>query len=205
MPGQSASTGAQRHADRDLSLALDRASKQEIGDVGAGDQQHEPARRGEPNRELRVAADVGSKSLVHGAERHSPAGIAGLDKSAAVDRGRLGGCLYRIDAGTEPGDDPRKPEVPGAQGTGPHDLRGRRCERHPEVRYLELNPRKALGCHTDHGVHVAPQLQGLSEHRMVRAEPAPPKLPAQHRDMRGASHTVLVSAEKAPQHRADAE
>src|SRR5205814_10137925 len=53
--------------------------------------------------------------------------------------------------------------------------------------------------------YVAPQLQGLPEHRMVRAEPAPPKLPAQHRDMRGASHTVLVNAEKAPQLRADSE
>src|SRR5207248_6566182 len=52
---------------------------------------------------------------------------------------------------------------------------------------------------------VAPQLQRLAKHRPVCTEPAHPKLSAQHRDTRGASSTVLVSAEKAPDLGADAE
>src|SRR5438045_6138613 len=71
--------------------------------------------------------------------------------------------------------------------------------------YIEIDPRKALGRHADHRVHVGSQLQRLAQHRTVPAESTHPKLPAQHRDMRAASHTVFVSAEKAPQLRTDAE
>ena len=75
--------GAERQAQRDLALPLGAAGEQEVGDVGAGDEEDE-ARRGLPEREDRT------QPLVHHPLRQ------GVDAGAAVavrprgTRGRAG-------------------------------------------------------------------------------------------------------------------
>ena len=113
---------------------MHRTGDQEIGDVGAGDEQHNGAHRREPNRELHVGADRGPERLVDRSERDRRGGIAALDKSATIDGSTFGGRRCSIDSGPKSGDDPRQPERTGSERVRPVDLRCCGAERQPHVR-----------------------------------------------------------------------
>ena len=99
-----ARAGAERGSDRQLALTRRRAGQEQVGDVGAGDEEHERDRPGEhEQRRAHVAGQLFAK-------RHDPRRPAGVEvgKHPRQVGGDLRHVLLRArerDAGLQPADD----------------------------------------------------------------------------------------------------
>ena len=99
LPDDAPPAGAERRAHRQLARADRRAREQQVGDVGAADQQHESDDAEEQHRrEPQIAAD---QRVVHRFERHAAAlvGLGKLARETVRDGAQVGFGRLDRDAG----------------------------------------------------------------------------------------------------------
>ena len=90
LPHQAPARRANRHAHGDLTRALRRARQQQVGDVGAGDQEHEADRAHQ--RQEHGAYRAGVEALIEGLDvgLHVLVGVGIVARQALADREQLG-------------------------------------------------------------------------------------------------------------------
>ena len=198
---------AERGANGNLPAPANGAGQEQVGNVGAGDEQHDQGDPGQPRggsryaRWLRTAFRQhrgGDGSRPKFGERHGVRSPDILSLVAPSQRVRQVGAR-RVHCDTRlPPDDDFEPEC-GAVGRRPlrsaaaggirrdRDERGRRLVR-PETD-------EPIGCDADDRVGDRVDLEGPSQHVVTRAELRLPQSPAQHRDGRGRGRRVLAGSE----------
>ena len=173
------------------------ARQQEVGDVGARDQQHQ--RHGaqqDQHRRLRQAADHLGHRLHDDAPLLLEVGILRVQllldaleiRVGARDGGR----------GREPAEDAAP--VPRARGA----VAARRQHHRHEERVVLHHPR-APGQHADHGARDLVEHHSAPDDAGVGAEAGAPEVFRDHHDVGVAAGTVLVRQESAAQQRRDAQ
>ena len=220
-PRQPGPAGAERHAQGQLALPRHAASDQQVGDVGAGDQQHaERHRHQQPQRQVERLAQH-ARPL----RRRQHGQAARQERAPRVRRGgvesRVGGLVReqrrveRIEAGAqrvdrravgEPAEDLHPAEAAALE------LQPRRThlrlhrERHEHLgRRQQLEAVEAARGHADHGQRMAVDDDGLADHVAVAGEAALPVVVAQHRDRRAARRDVVAGREQPARRRREPE
>ena len=166
--------GAQRAADRHFLLPGHGAGKQQVGHVGAGDQQHQ-AHRGkhQDQRIARLADQVVVQRHHYGTDLVIRIGIALLE--AAGDRAEVGQSGLRRHARLQPSDGigPMAAAVPKTLGA--------HIEGDPELR---LGGKAERGRHdADDGVFLRVQLDGFAHGVRIAGEAAAPQGVPQNRHL----------------------
>ncbi len=206
-----AASRAEGEANAHLGAAARPAGEQQVGDVGAGDQQHD---RGdaeeEGERRLRLAVDG---TLAAEARLHHD--LLRLE----ADHGRLAHPLLkrRLDVGDDRMVHPvqrrlcllqRYLRLESAEEIGPvalatleagvarghHAPHGHRHEHHWP--FAEGGAFEAARCHPDNGEGLAVDLDGLAEHRRVGAEVRGPVAVAQHGDEMPADGLIVAGPQQ---------
>jgi hypothetical protein len=217
--------GAERAAHRDLGGAVGAAGEQQVRDVGAGDQHHQPRdREQEGERRARRAA------------QHALSATAVLDPDLALEEARARRCAHRVlqrqldvreDGpeggahgrarllGRDPGAQPREQEDPVAQpvlelrarAEADVDVGGHR-HRHEDARpHAEGRAVEAPRCHADDRHRPVVDQQASTDDRGIGAVMRDPVRVAQHRHGAGARRPIVGGAEQSavcgrePQHR----
>ena len=185
---------AERHADRNLARPLCRPREQQVGDVGAGDQQHEADRahqRPEDQRNLRagdavvVENEIGLDVLV---------GVGKIVRELVFDDLQLGARLRQRHTGFQP---PHHLELAdGALGIA--QLRRQRRHRNPEIGIeRELHVRRH---HPDHRGHQTVDLDTAADHlRIAAVAVLPNPVPEHHGRLR--ARAIVSRTEVAADHR----
>ena len=173
LPQQPRRAGAERRAQTQLALAHGAAREQQVGDVDAGDQQHERDRAGEHEQRR---ANLLDHLLVNRHERHRPAGIAlrrfllELRRDRSSSRRRPAASETPSRSRAMPCDDPR----PGACAQ-PLE---RPAVRNHEVGALPFD-RESRRHDADDGARPAVGGERRAEHVGAAAEPRLPELVAE--------------------------
>ena len=221
---QAAARGTQRQADSDLALAHERAGDQQVGDVGAGDEQDEPdhAHQHEQGRG-EVVAQAGEACRCRFDEQ-SPLHELLARVGGPVLRGRqrllvltdlreeplqrrLGG-VDRV-ARLQPGEDLDPPGAPIVH-VHPRPVRRHHVlhqDRDADLRRLRrIDAGESCRGDTDHGHRVVVDPDRLADDRRIACEPADPVVVAQDDDrVAHGDLIVLPGVEHAAERRLHAE
>lgn len=193
--------GAERQPDRDLLAPLVRSGEQQVRDIGAGDQKHDPDDRHQDHRDLndlRAALTAGIQTRVE--QRHgagAAALVVGREGLFELAEDRLEVCpgLLDADAGLQA---PEREEEQAAAGFVPvevrlHDVVHR--HRNPQGRSAaEQRAGESPGRHTHDGERRAIQRHGLADDRGIAAKAALPEPMTQDGDRR---RLLVLFGEKA--------
>ncbi len=161
LPDDPPAGGAEGGAHRDLAPALGRAREQQVGDVGAGDQQHEGdgAKNREERRPAGAADEAGLERLEPQAGHVLGLGLVGGDHLIR-DRPQLGAGLRCGRAVAQTAEDAQH-----ARGPGPLPFGGN--ERCPDLR--RFGERLTAGHHADDRGRPAVDAKRAAEHAGIRA------------------------------------
>ena len=178
LPHDAAAAGADRGADRDLALADGRAHQQQVGDVGARDQQDEGDRAQQhPQRR----SDVADDDLLHRRDAEAALAAQRVRKRLAE---LLRGLLQLRGGGGER--DARFQAAGGQEEMALHHAVRIDLKRQPDIRRAR---RRLDGFgieraqHADHFVRLAVERQLAADDRRVAAEAALPEPFAQDDDV----------------------
>ncbi len=188
-----AARAADRGADRDFPSPAGRPHEQEVGDVGAGDEQHQADGAGEHHEGL------SSVSHQHVADR--------VDREAAVRAERVRilalvlvrGCrnprLCLLERNARRQASGRLEVVPLVGGVC------RNLERDPDRRRGAVFRKIEVAEHADDGVGLAAQRDGLADRIVSAIEPGLPEQLAEHHDPLGVRHVFSGREGASAQHR----
>jgi hypothetical protein len=205
-------SGAERQPDRHLHGAIGAPGQEEVGDVGAGNHQHQRRQRKEQGQRRLGFAGEGALAPPpvrqghglgleqgHGLLAH-PLLQRGLDlgEDRPVDPVDSRPGLLQGDAGLEPGEQVRPVAPPVVEsvesrvGLGPHR------DRHEDLGVAaDRGPGKSAGCHPDDRVGMAVDDDRLAHDAPVGAELGGPVLVAQDRNEAGPGRLVIRRGEQA--------
>ena len=197
---ETAASRPERGPDRQLPSADGAAGDEQVGDVGAGDEEHEHARTQQQEEERPVIADVRIDDRPHGR------GVLGDWRRAVRIRfgRRLHGSNRRVLALAErhpiahPADQRQEARLMKVGVVARHG------QRDPELREFRGERLERRRHHADHGARRAVHLDRPSEDRAVPAEPGAPRPVADHRDV-VAPGRVFLGEERSAHRRRDAE
>jgi hypothetical protein len=188
---QTAPVRSQGHADGGLPLPGSGADEEEIDDVDAGDEEHQPDGPGQQDQ--RPAERWIDPVL---AQRHDPGlgpagSLGGIRLPLLLQEDRqLAACLLRPGSRLQAADDLVPVGEAHCQALGHQKLR-RHPHRNPGLR-LPGEPPETGGKDADHGQRPAVEMDRPSDDARVRAEAAAPELVADQSDRMGAHRSVLL-------------
>ncbi len=190
---EAAAAGSEGRPHRELPLAGRPAPEQEVGHVGAGDEEDEGHRAQQHGQPLPVIAH---HVVEEGRGGGPPIGVLErvVTHEVADDRVQVGAGLRGRDAGPEPSEEAQVVLVVhraplGGKGDGHPELLARRDEV------------EGFRHHADHLAGDARQPDLPSDHRRVRAEPAREEAVAEHDHAVVAGRVLLGGEEAAPRGR----
>ncbi len=191
---QPRATGAERSPHRELAPPPGCAHQQEVGHVGAGDEQHEPD-GAEEQQEHRARP---ANHLLE--PRHDPDAVALLLRMGlphgALDRLHVRARGLERHALLQPRDALELPLVPRVPALLVRQQR-------PQVR-VGIGKVEAAGHHADDGVRQVVERDRAAHDRRIGAERAPPEAVAQDRDG-GRTFVILFGQERTAERRRHAE
>jgi len=191
IPQEMAAVGAEGDAHRGLVAAADGAGEQEVGEVGAGGEEHE-ADGGDEHEVERadLAGEVFGDRRRESAEAGVGVGILLLESGG--DGREIGVGLREGDAGAEAAGDEEVVATAVAQGS----LVVEAAEGHPQG-VVQTGDGEAGGQHAEHGVRRAPQLDDAADDRGVGGEAALPESVAEDRGLGGTGQVFALAPEPA--------
>ena len=192
-----AAGGPERGAHRDLLLSLMRSGEQQVGDVGAGDQQNE--RDGaEQNQQRRAARALDQLRQT----AHADAPLR-LERRIFLQQLPLDGVQLRVGAlDRRLRLEPAEHDAPMRRPRGARRAR-RQDQRHEEL-VLAKHPRTARH-DTHHGAGDIIEDDGSVDDRRVSAEARAPQLLGEDDDVVAATGTIVFFDESPSEQRTDAE
>ena len=172
--------GSQCGADRELAFADGGAHQQQIGDIGAGDQQHQSYRA--QHHQQRIAR-VADDAVAQWSNRkiRSPIGVRELTVVLRARRPQLGVGLRHGDARLEQSGHLKEEVHVGADRV--------KLKRQPEVS-LRVGD-EILSDHADDGVRLIAQRDRFPHDGLVAAEPALPQAVAQDHHLAAVGRVLL--------------
>ena len=178
---------AERGADRHLAAARGAARQQQVGDVGARDQQHGRHRAEQRDQGGPVVLDQHILEWPDDDPVHAVARVRGVD--AGGDGGQLGLRRRQRDAGTQPAD---RLQERRAALIGPLRREARGQHRHPDLRrVLGVEGKLEARRHdADDDDRIAVEQRRLADDRRVAPEGARPQRLGDHRRPLGAVRVV---------------
>ena len=189
-------------ADRDAHAHLPRPPRgtreQEVGDIGAGNQQHESDRAQQrPEQQPDLRSDDQALERI-GIRREVLVAVGILAGQCPADGVQLGPGLFERDAVRKPSDGEEIPRLARLLA------QRRRVLRHRKPDLLRLREPEALLHDPDHGRGDAIEADLSPQHTRVAAVPLLPHGVGQH-DHRRSARNVVFRTEIAPENRRDAD
>ncbi len=182
--GEAARRRAEGHARRELPPPVEAAQEQEAGDVGAGDEQHDPRDAAQPGGDSHGGRRLGSSRPLDGAEDHARRGLglAGFRRGGTEHGRRLPGRGLRRGVRLQAAHHLQKKDAALGDPIGSGKTTGR-AHRQPEVRGFEIDAGEAAGQHAHDRVAVAADVDLPPQNAGRPAEGAAPEVMAQQRDV----------------------